>query len=959
MPIKFLNDVAVDSSVLYVDTINNRVGIGTSSPGSILSISDNEPVVEIAAANRGSDGQSNATLSLESKARDSGTNRYSRYNIVVDPADNFGNASLTFNYLNDGTDYGERMRITSAGNVGIGNTSPAARLDIGDNTLNAVQTILARGQDPGFQIRTINAEGNNTNSVVGRIAGTYNNTISSGIKFKRTAGTSSYLAFSTGDDTDRMTISETGNVGIGTTSPSSPLMFGKSVYGNFDSENFYRIKLQDQGGTHNDVGIGQTASGNMGFNITSGSAFIFNNGTSGEIARFDGTGLGIGTTSPTEKLHVAGNLRVTGAYYDSTNSPGTSGQILSSTATGTDWIDGSAIPGVPDGSGTAGKIVMWQDSDTLTDSKITQTAGIEPNYVDVDFANVEDLTITGDSSFSTFTVSGFDAVNFTSIENNFNVGSGDLAIATNDNSMNLGGGAADSDTLTVGYTTTRFIGTGNVGIGTTSPYTKFEVVGKGSFGSSGASNLGVEISSVSAIPSAQVKGYIAQATSSAGGGNGDLLIASRTSAATNIRFFAGSTSEKMRIDSSGNVGIGTTSPQEKLHVQNYTTGESHQAMFKGGAVTVGDYSYISLNNGYGTEYNKEVRLAAVAELSTSNKTGFAILTSPDANGASGHERLRVTADGNVGIGTTSPGQKLSVAPNTDASAEIGEAHIGLVGYSGYAGFSHVDQNTNAQGYALLQYSDGSTYVNANTGKDVRFRIANSDKMILNSLGNVGIGDTGPDAKLTVFRTDSTYAVNLSDTESKAGLSVKSSSTFDSKLTISSGASSRQYIQAVNNAATTGRDIAINPYGGNVGIGTSSPGSKLHVSGGDIKLDDGYEVKFNINGTVTADEELVLDAGTTDSKIILDGSDSAMQFITGNSTAIAINDAQNVGIGTTSPQSKLQVNGGVQLANDTAAASASKVGTFKYYTSGNNSYVDMCMQTGATTYAWVNIVQNSW
>ena len=68
---------------------------------------------------------------------------------------------------------------------------------------------------------------------------------------------------------------------------------------------------------------------------------------------------------------------------------------------------------------------------------------------------------------------------------------------------------------------------------------------------------------------------------------------------------------------------------------------------------------------------------------------------------------------------------------------------------------------------------------------------------------------------------------------------------------------------------------------------------------------------------------------------------------------------SVGIGTTSPQSKLQVNGGVQLANDTAAASASKVGTFKYYTSGNNSYVDMCMQTGATTYAWVNIVQNSW
>jgi hypothetical protein len=38
MPIKFLNDVAVDSSVLYVDTINDRVGIGTDSPDTKLDV---------------------------------------------------------------------------------------------------------------------------------------------------------------------------------------------------------------------------------------------------------------------------------------------------------------------------------------------------------------------------------------------------------------------------------------------------------------------------------------------------------------------------------------------------------------------------------------------------------------------------------------------------------------------------------------------------------------------------------------------------------------------------------------------------------------------------------------------------------------------------------------------------------------------------------------------------------
>tara|TARA_X000001316_G_C921707_1_gene36262 strand:+ start:1013 stop:2452 length:1440 start_codon:yes stop_codon:yes gene_type:complete len=75
--------------------------------------------------------------------------------------------------------------------------------------------------------------------------------------------------------------------------------------------------------------------------------------------------------------------------------------------------------------------------------------------------------------------------------------------------------------------------------------------------------------------------------------------------------------------------------------------------------------------------------------------------------------------------------------------------------------------------------------------------------------------------------------------------------------------------------------------------------------------------------------------------------------------IAQDGKVGIGTGTTAPSSKLQVDGAVQVANDTDTASASKVGALRYRTSGNNSYVDMCMQTDASTYAWVNIVENNW
>jgi hypothetical protein len=145
--------------------------------------------------------------------------------------------------------------------------------------------------------------------------------------------------------------------------------------------------------------------------------------------------------------------------------------------------------------------------------------------------------------------------------------------------------------------------------------------------------------------------------------------------------------------------------------------------------------------------------------------------------------------------------------------------------------------------------------------------------------------------------------------------------------------------------------------GFVGIGTPDPRTKLHVSG--LTGDDDPAL-----GSSTAPLFVSNTANSYGLNIGVNNVGTSWLQAQSNTSATAyamsLNPlGGNVGIGTTSPQAKLDVNGGVRIANDAAAASATNVGTLRYRTSGNNSYVDMVMQTGASTYAWVNIVENNW
>jgi len=86
--------------------------------------------------------------------------------------------------------------------------------------------------------------------------------------------------------------------------------------------------------------------------------------------------------------------------------------------------------------------------------------------------------------------------------------------------------------------------------------------------------------------------------------------------------------------------------------------------------------------------------------------------------------------------------------DTDASFEFGRAHVGLIGYSDMAGFSHVDHDSTSN-FSLAQSAAGKTIVQAASGQAIAFKIGGADKVNISSAGNLGVGIETATEKLHV------------------------------------------------------------------------------------------------------------------------------------------------------------------------------------------------------------------